>query len=534
MYLTTVSKRCVALLATSACAMVFGTAPGALAAGPKQGGTLVAVWQLEPHTLYSARGGGSSPLIVNTKILEKLVRQVSIDKFEPELAESWDISADFKTYTFKLRKTNWHDGKPFTSADVQFGLKDVLAKLSSNALLRAITKVETPDDRTAVVHFSRPAPEYLALASLAASQSSIIPKHIYAGTNLAKNPANNAPIGTGPFKLKEWARGSHVELVRNENYWQKGAPYLDRLIIRYIRDPGARAAAMEGGEVLLAVSNPFPAPEIKRLAARSELISDNKGYETAKWQMVMEMNVRNPILAKKDVRRAIAHALDKNFIVNTIFYGTGNASTGPVPKDQTRFYSPVPASYPYDPGKARQLLDKAGYPVKADGKRFTLKLVASPWFTENRRTGQYLKQVLEDIEIGIKLETPDRGGTIRQIYCNYDFDITVSNSVAMADPLIATTHWYTTNGIRKCAAFRNASGYSNTALDKVVNQAAVETDPAKRKALLARFQQIAMEDVPILHLVDIGMSNVVNTKVKNYSFTTQWMYDSWKDLWLDK
>ena len=71
-------------------------------------------------------------------------------------------------------------------------------------------------------------------------------------------------------------------------------------------------------------------------------------------------------------------------------------------------------------------------------------------------------------------------------------------------------------------------------LDKVVDQAAVETDPAKRKALLAQFQQIAMEDVPILHLVDIGMANVVNTKVHNYSFTTQWMYDSWKDLWLEK
>ncbi|MDP6574530.1 MAG: ABC transporter substrate-binding protein [Rhodospirillales bacterium] len=534
MNVTTVTKRCTAVLAASVFAMALGAAPGAQAAGPKKGGTLVAVWQLEPHTLYSARGGGSSPLIVNTKILEKLVRQVAIDKFEPELASSWDISSDYKTYTFKLRKTNWHDGKPFTSADVQFTLKDVLAKLSSNGLLRAIEKVETPDAQTAIVHFSRPAPEYLALASLAASQSSIIPKHIYAGTKYSKNPANNAPIGTGPFKLKEWARGSHVEMVRNEGYWQKGRPHLDRLVIRYIRDPGARAAAMEGGEVLLAVSNPFPGPEIDRLAARPDLVADKKGYDTSKWQMLMEMNVRNPILAKKQVRQAIAYAIDQNFIVDTIFYGLGNASTGPIPVSQTRFYSPDTASYPYDPKKAGELLDKAGYPVKADGKRFTLKLVASPWFTENKKTGQYLKQVLEDIKIGINMETPDRGGTIRQIYCNYDFDITVSNSIASADPLIGTTHWFTSNGIRKCAAFRNASDYSNPALDKVVDQAAVETDPAKRKALLAEFQKIAMENVPIMHLVDIGMTNVVNTKVHNYSFTSQWMYDSWKDVWLEK
>lgn len=531
---STVLRRAASVVAVAVCAVQFAMVPAVDAAEPKRGGTLLAMWQLEPHTLYSAKGGGSSPLIVNTKIIEKLVRQVTIDRFEPELAESWTISPDFKTYTFKLRETNWHDGKPFTSADVKFTLLDVLAKLSSNALLRAIEKVETPDDRTAVVHFSRPAPTYLALASLAASQSSIIPKHLYEGTDFSKNPVNNAPIGTGPFKLKEWARGSHVELVRNEDYWDKGLPYLDRLIIRYIRDPGARAAAMETGEVALAVSNPFPAPEIRRLGERPELVVDNKGYETAKWQMVMEMNVRNPILANKKVRQAIAHAIDQNFIVNTIFYGVGNASTGPIPVAQTRFYSADTPSYAYDPDKARQLLDAAGYPVKSDGSRFTLKLVASPWFSENLKTGQYLKQVLEDVGIAITLETPDRGGTIRQIYCNYDFDLTVSNAVASADPLIGTTHWYTTSGIVKCGAFRNASGYSNPELDKVVDQAAVETDPAKRKVLLAKFQRIAMEDVPLLHLVDIGMANVVNIKVHNYSYTTQWMYDSWKEVWLDQ
>ena len=125
-------------------------------------------------------------------------------------------------------------------------------------------------------------------------------------------------------------------------------------------------------------------------------------------------------------------------------------------------------------------------------------------------------------------------GKIRQIYCDYDFDLTVSNAIAAADPLISTTPWYSTDGISRCAAFRNASGYSNPVLDEIVEQAALETNAVKRKALLAEFQRIAMRDIPLLHLVDIGMANVVNVKVHNYSFTTQWMFDNWMEVWVEK
>ena len=140
---TMMKKQCRVVLATSLYAMVMAVTTVA-AVEPTKGGTLVAMWQLEPQTLYSARGGGSGPLLVNTKIMEKLIRQVSIDRFEPQLAVSWSISSDNRSFTFRLRETNWHDGMPFTSADVQYNLVEVLAKMSSNAMLRSIVKVETP------------------------------------------------------------------------------------------------------------------------------------------------------------------------------------------------------------------------------------------------------------------------------------------------------------------------------------------------------------------------------------------------------
>ncbi len=524
---------------SAAILLLLGAAQLAVAApeeaGPVQrGGTVVAVWQLEPHTLYAPGGGGSSPLIVNTKILEKLVRQLDPSTIGPELARSWQFSEDGRAVHLALQEdARWHDGTPFTSADVEFTIMRVMRRFGSSRMMKSLVDVDTPDPHTAVVRFSEPVAESMALAIFATSQSSILPKHIYAGTDLYKNPANNAPIGTGPFRFVEWDRGSHVELVRNEDYWDRGKPYLDRLIIRYIRDPGARAAAMEAGEVQLAVSNPFPPPEVRRIGNLPGFVVDTGGYETAKWQMVLEMNVRDGILAKREVRRAIAHAIDKRFIAETIYYGFARPSVGPVPIDQTRFHLAGLEDYTYDPGAAVDLLDAAGYPVRRDGTRFRLRLVVTPWFTENIKTGHYLRQVLGDVGIEIELITPDRAGAIRRIYSDYDFDLSISNAVHSGDPLITTTFWYTTSGIVKGAAFRNASGFSHLELDLVVDQAAVETDETKRVELIHEFQRLAMGDVPILHLVDIDMANVASTRLHNYSYTSQWMYDSWKDLWIE-
>ena len=479
-------------------------------------------------------GGGSSPLVVNTKILEKLVRQLDTSTIGPELARSWQFSEDGREVHFALQENaRWHDGTPFTSADVEFTIMRVMRRFGSSRTMKSLVGVDTPDPHTAVVRFSEPAAEFMVLALFATSQSSILPSHIYQGTDLHKNPANNAPIGTGPFRLVEWDRGSHVELVRNEDYWDEGKPYLDRLIIRYIRDPGARAAAMEAGEVQLALSNPFPPPEVRRIGNLPGFVADTGGYETAKWQMMLEMNVREGILAKRDVRRAIAHAIDKRFIAETIYYGFARPSVGPVPIDQTKFHLVDLEGYAYDPAAAVALLDAAGYPVRRDGTRLSLRLIVTPWFTENIKTGHYLRQALGDVGIEIELITPDRAGAIRRIYSDYDFDLSISNAIHSGDPLISTTPWYTTSGIVKGAAFRNASGFSHLEVDEVVDLAAVETDEAKRIELIHQFQRLAIENVPILPLVDIDMANVVSTRLHNYSYTSQWMFDSWKDLWIE-
>ena len=187
--------------------------------------------------------------------------------FDGELAEAWKPAADFKSYTIKIRKgVKFHDGQDMTTDDVVYSIDEIWKKYAAGSALTDFAGVEAPDADTVVVKFNKPVPEFFFSSLLCGSVNYIVPKHVYAGSDPVTNPANNAPIATGPWKFKEWVRGSHFEYVRNDAYWRKDMPYMDRLIIRYVRDPAGRAAAMEAGDIHIGVFNPVAPPDIKRLS----------------------------------------------------------------------------------------------------------------------------------------------------------------------------------------------------------------------------------------------------------------------------
>lgn len=512
----------VAVLAT------IGTVAAVMADGGKPRGIVVAV-TVEPPALFSPTGGGTAYFLINTKILERLVRQQSAADFGPELAESWSVRDGGKAFAFKLRQTTWHDHQSFTSADVKFTIEQVMKPNSSDPLIKSIVGIDTPSDDTAIIRFAQPRPEYLVLASLASPNVPILPRHLYEGTRFADNPANGAPVGTGPFMFGEWVRGSHVTLRRNPSYWDAGRPTLAYLTFRFLRDSNARAAALEAGEVQLAVNNPFPAAEIRRLAKVKSLDVNIKGFETVGFQALVEMNTRNAILAKTQVRQAIAHAIDRKFVANVVFALRAEPATGPLPHT-SKFYTADVSAYAFDPKLSAKMLDEAGFPARAKGHRFALRLVVSPTLEENRLAGQYVKQALGDVGINVGIETPDAGEYGRQIYCNHDFDLTIGNSVSGADPLLANAKWYSTEGTKKCAFFANAHGLTSPEMDRLLDAAGTQTVPAKRAELLDDFQRLAMQQLPILPLVDVQSTNVSQKNVVNVGDTSQWLYDSWKDL----
>ncbi|MFT4159807.1 ABC transporter substrate-binding protein [Shinella sp.] len=515
-------------------AAVLALPVAAQTATPKRGGAIVATWGgLEPQALFVPAGGGSSPAFTATKVFERLVKMERNLSFSPVLALSVTPSADFKTYTIKLRpNVKWHDGKDFTAEDVVFSAMDYWKPIAIGVAFKSLESAKMVDKNTVTLNFSAPMAEF-ALKARLADWALVLPKHIYGTGDIITNAANNNPVGTGPFKLKAWTRGSHVEFVRNEQYWDPKLPYLDRLIIRWWRDPASRSAALEAGELHIAAFNPVPAPDLARLAKTGNFVVEKGGYENSAWVSTIEFNTRNAITSKPAVRRALMHAINRQFIADTVYYKLAKPATSAMVSYNSQFYSPDVPKYEFDPVKAGKLLDEAGYPVK-DGSRFTVNLVAAAWFEENAKLGQYIKQAFEDIKVKVNLIVADRPTALKRIYSDYDFDVALSNNAQAMELIPQVTRFYTTDGILKGAAFRNATGYSNPAVDKVVDQLAVESDPAKRKVLAAEFGKLVVTDAPILPLVEIDSVTVARKDVRNHSNAANYMNETWGDIWLDK
>jgi peptide/nickel transport system substrate-binding protein len=223
------------LLSLAAGAALLALAPqaGAQAPGdtPRPGGTLRFVMKYEPPTLSSINNT-STPL-TSGKIFDGLVTYDFDLNPKAQLATSWTVSPDGLKYVFKLREgVTWHDGKPFTSADAAFSILRLKAgHPRGRATFANVEQANTPDPLTLELILSKPAP--FLMVALGPSESPIVPKHLYEGVDVATPPGPALLIGTGPFVLKEWNRGSHVVLERNPNYWDKPKPYLDRVVIRF-------------------------------------------------------------------------------------------------------------------------------------------------------------------------------------------------------------------------------------------------------------------------------------------------------------
>ena len=217
------TTRRAALVGASALALAGGRAR-AQTATPKKGGTLTFMQNSEPQTLVALTTVATPALTVSAKVTEGLLEYDYDIKPRPQLATEWTISPDGKTYTFKLRpNVKFHDGKLFTSADVAYSvqlLKTVHPR--GRNTFANVTEVKTPDPLTAIIELSKPAP-YL-IKALTAAEAPMMPRHIYEGTDPLANPNGNAPIGTGPYKFKEWVRGSHIIYEPNPDYWDTPEP----------------------------------------------------------------------------------------------------------------------------------------------------------------------------------------------------------------------------------------------------------------------------------------------------------------------
>jgi peptide/nickel transport system substrate-binding protein len=523
------------LIGAAAGLAITGRPRHAFAEVPRRGGTLAAALWPEPPMLVAALTSQDQTAILSTKVLEGLVSYGYDMAPQPRLATSWDTAPDGLSIRFSLRRgVKWHDGEDLTSADVAFTILQILKRYHplGRIIFSGVSEIETPDPHAVLLRLAHPSP--MIMTSLGGFISPILPKHLYDSGDPLRNPANSAPIGTGPFRFKEWRRGSVIIFERNPSYWDEGKPYVDRLVYRLLGDGATRSAALDAGEVLLAGPNPVPFSELERFRSNPQFAVELRGEELLMHMQALQINLRHPELGKPQLRQAIYHAIDRKALIRAVWYGAGHVSDSPIPSQAGDMHADDLPSYPYDPARAQALLDSAGLPAKSDGSRLKLRIDWVPSGQESLLTAQFIRQSLRRIGLDVEVRSFDLATYIRQIYSDYDFDLNVMTYFPTLDPSVGVQRFYWSKAVSKGTPFVNASGFSDTEVDRLLEEAAIENDPARRRDLVHQFQRSIMTSLPILPLVDLDYVSIINKSVHEIMARPEGIRDNFADVWIDQ
>jgi len=460
------------------------------------------------------------------------------DHKQPELAESFDVSPDGLTVTFNLQRgVTWHDGRPFTSADVRFSVMDVLKKFHPRGpnSFREVYEIQTPDEHTAIFKLEKAAP-YM-MKALSSYESPMVPKHLLEGTDIRDNEITNKPVGTGPFKFVEWKKGQYIRLDKNENYWKPGLPRLDRVVARIIPDASTRTAAMENGEVFYGAFDAIQPVDVVRLRDIDGIGVTTKGYASINPMSLIEFNTQKAPFNQAAIRNAVSLVVDRQFMIDNIWYGYGKKATSAL---SSRFASAglhaATGHYPAAPNVAAaiELLDEAGYAPDDNGVRAAAVLDVIPYGEQWRRAGEYLKQALAEVGIALDLRYEDVPTWLNRVYNEYDYQINLNYFYQLPDPVIGVHRHYGTDQIRKGTPFVNGTRYSDADLDALLAAGASEPDAQRRGEIYGAIQNKLDADMPVMNLFEMEFVIVYNENLKEFTFSGMGPYSSFDRTWLDQ
>ncbi|TNC13005.1 ABC transporter substrate-binding protein [Methylobacterium terricola] len=496
-------------------------------AQPVAGGRANLIVQPEPPSLMLGLVTNAPTQLVSGKIYEGLLRYDEKLKPLPSLAKSWDISPDGLRYTFHLHEgVTWHDGRPFTAADVLFTAKDFLMKTQPrhrNTMTR-VADISAPDDHTVVFTLKEPFEPFIRSFTFAVMP--MLPKHIYEGTDYGTNPANDKPIGTGPFKFESWRKGSSIHLVKNERYYLLDKPYLQDIYFHIIPDGASRAVAYETGKVDVLPGGSVENFDVSRLGALKNSCVSQKGQEFDSPLSFLWLNNRKPPMDDRRFRQAVMYAMDRTFALDVLWNGIGKVATGPI-AGTTPFHNTVAPQYERNLKKAKALLAEMRY----DGK--PVKLLPLPYGETWQRWAEAVKQNLGEAGIPVEIQATDVGGWNQRV-SQWDYDMAFTYIFQNGDPALGVERNYITSQISKGNPWNNVEGYSNPKVDALFAKAAVATPAAKRQELYDEAQAIVQEDVPVAWLLDLRFPVIYRCNLQDLITTAHGLNVSLRDAWIKR
>ena len=466
---------------------------------PEQGGTLVDAMIGEPSGLITMVAGESSASAIAGNIFNKLLKYDKNLEIVGELAESWQVSADKKTITFKLKPNlKWADGKPLTSADALFTWQLVTDDKTGSPYAedyKLISKAETPDALTFKVTYKAPyAPAFESWAGL-----QILPKHLLAGQDIHTTSFSHQPVGSSYYKLDSWRNGERITMTRNPSS-VLGQARIDKLVTRLIPDSSAQFLELMADNIdsmgLSPITYSRVVPSRPDLQAKLNLYKElGNGY------IYLGFNLKHKPFDDKRVRLAINYAIDKQEIIDGVYLGLGINIASPY-KPGTRWSNPDLKPYAYDPMKARALLKEAGYVdtnndgiLERDGKPFSFEILTNQ-NKEREKSALLIQRRLKEIGIDVKIRSLEWASFIGRFIKTGDFDVVVLGWSLGLDPDQYGIWHSSQQGGDKF----NFIGYNNPKVDKLLEEGRLELDVEKRTKIYHEFSKILLEDSPIVYL----------------------------------
>lgn len=497
---------------------------------PHSGGVLRIHTEVDPASLNPIlRPDAWIVRIVLHDVLQALVRRNPYTNlFEGELASSWESSEDGLTWTFTLRDdVTWHDGKPFTADDVIHTLDMVMAPdstaVSVKASLEEIKHYEKGKEGEVVLQLEKPNSLFLQhIEGLA-----ILPRHLYVKSSLSDHPANEAPVGTGPFRFVSWQRGKRIVLEKYDGYWGKNA-WLDGVEYVVAKDKNVAMQMLKRGDIDL----------MPRINADQFLSYDRDDqlskrffrvtYATPDISFLM-YNTENPLFAQAEVRRAMTLMLDRQRIRCAVHRCLARVISGPWPQGHPA-NDPQVKPWPFDPQEAEHLLAEAGFEdtdgdtiLDRDGRPFTFTFIIPTQSDSIQRLGTIYQEELRAHGVDMQIKLLDWTSYIEKCRA-HDFDMgAMSFQMEWDNDLTGIFHSKSIDG------GQNFISWKHDGVDYILEQSRITLDDDQRNALLRDLHAILHAEQPYTFAFSPLESSLISRQFHGAVPTIKWYQE--RDIW---